>query len=55
MANEETWTRCDVMDRYVIKMAALGRHFQVGDLYNYRNDNIILPGIQIIDIDTSSC
>ncbi|XP_032794857.2 uncharacterized protein LOC116931387 [Daphnia magna] len=43
MANKETWTRCDVMDRYVIEMAALGRHFQVGDLYNYRNDSIILP------------
>ncbi|KAI9559783.1 hypothetical protein GHT06_013789 [Daphnia sinensis] len=29
------------MDRYVIEMAALGRHFQVGDLYNYRNDSIL--------------
>ena len=31
------------MDRRIAKMAALGRHFEVGNLYNYRND-IVVPG-----------
>lgn len=31
------------MDRRIAKMAALGRHFEVGNLYNYRND-IVIPG-----------
>lgn len=30
-----------IMDKHVIKMASLGRRFQLGDLYNYRNDHIL--------------
>ena len=31
------------MEKNVTKMAALGRRFQIGDLYDYRSDRI-LPG-----------
>jgi hypothetical protein len=39
------WQRAisEAMDRRIAKMAALGRHFEVGNLYNYRND-IVIPG-----------
>lgn len=29
------------IDQHVTKMAALGRQFQLGGLYDYRNDTII--------------
>lgn len=29
------------MEQRVIKMAALGRRFQIGDLYDYRSDRIL--------------
>ncbi|XP_059350253.1 uncharacterized protein LOC130685878 [Daphnia carinata] len=43
MANEKTGF--DVRDQLIVRMAALGRHFRVGDLYNSRNDTII-PGLE---------
>ncbi len=33
--------------RHVTKMPALGRTFQLGDLYNYRNDNVVATGKQM--------
>ena len=29
------------IERHYIKVAALGRRFQLGDLYNHRNDRIV--------------
>ncbi len=31
----------NAMDQHVIKMVALGRKFQLGDLYNYCTDHIL--------------
>ena len=29
------------IERHFTKMAAMGRRFQLGDLYDYRSDNIL--------------
>ena len=36
-----------IFQKHFVSMRALGRNFKLGDLYNYRNDQI-LPGIDLM-------
>ena len=38
------------IERHFTKMAAMGRRFQLGDLYDYRNDQLLTGKLELFHI-----
>ena len=38
------------IERHFTKMAAMGRRFQLGDLYDYRNDQLLTGKLELCHI-----